>query len=312
MEIISETSDFCMNRPSAVAIGKFDGVHLGHRLLLNELVKQTDNGLRPTVFTFDPSPEVFFGFGKGELSTKEEKRELFSRIGIEVLIEFPFNKETAAIPAENFVLDILLGRMKAQFIAAGPDLSFGDRGKGNFELLRTLSSHKGCEVEMIDKLTMDGKTISSTLIRSLVQDGEMEEAAHYLGRNYSVRGMIRHGLANGRKIGFPTINQIPPAGKLMPPNGVYFTRTTIGGRQFRSITNIGDNPTIGDHNAVTVETFLFDYRGDLYGEEAVVELLHYHRPERKFSDLQALKAQIENDRQSAACFHEQAVGAGSF
>ena len=133
MQIISGTTQFRIEEPTAVAIGKFDGLHQGHRKLLNEIIAQKEDGLKAAVFTFDPSPEIFFGMNPSrELSTNSEKRQLFEEIGIDILVEFPFNKETAAISPENFVIDILRGRMNAAFVAAGTDLSFGAMGKGNF------------------------------------------------------------------------------------------------------------------------------------------------------------------------------------
>ncbi len=306
MKIISGTADFTLESPTAVAIGKFDGVHLGHRLLLNELIQQKKNGLSPTILTFDPSPEIFFGYGSdGELSTKEEKRKLFEEAGIETLIEFPFNSQTATVPAEDFVLNVLLRRMKAQFIAAGPDLSFGDKGKGNFELLRVLAAHEGCDVRMIDKLRLNGYTVSSTLIRSCVHEGEMEKTAEYLGTPYSIRGTVIHGLENGRKIGFPTVNLVPDDGKILPPKGVFFSKTCFDGKEYRSITNIGNNPTVGGISEIRVETHIFEFDGDIYDKQIEVKLLHFHRPERKFEDFSHLQLQIEADAAAAREYLEE-------
>lgn len=227
MQIISGTTEFQIGHDTAVAIGKFDGVHRGHRKLLAEILRQKEDGLLAAIFTFEPSPEVFFGMSPSrELSTREEKRALFEEMGIDILVEFPFNRETAAISPEDFVLKILVGKMRTRFVAAGTDLSFGDRGKGNFALLNSLARHYGFETKMIDKVEQDGKVISSTLVRNLVEEGEMEEAAACLGSPYSITGAIVHGRALGRRIGIPTLNQTPPEDKLLPPFGVYYS----GGR----------------------------------------------------------------------------------
>ena len=176
MQIISGTTQFRIEEGTAVAIGKFDGLHLGHRKLLREILRQKEDGLKAAVFTFDPSPEVFFGMNPArELSTNEEKRELFREIGIDILVEFPFNKATAAITPERFVIDILCGMMNAKFVAAGTDLSFGAMGKGNFSMLSSLARHLGFETCKIDKIERNGKVISSTLIRGFVEEGNMED-----------------------------------------------------------------------------------------------------------------------------------------
>ena len=224
MRIISGTTNFMIPEGTAVAIGKFDGLHLGHRKLLAEILRQKEDGLKAAVFTFDPSPEVFFGMNPSrELSTNREKRELFREIGIDILVEFPFNKDTAAISPEDFVIDILVKRMNAKFVAAGTDLSFGAQGKGNFTLLASLARHLGFEACKIDKIERNGKVISSTLIRGLVEEGNMEEAAACLGAPYKITGKIVHGKALGRRIGIPTLNQTPPSDKLLPPFGVYYS-----------------------------------------------------------------------------------------
>ena len=287
-----------------MAIGKFDGLHLGHRKLLSEILRQKEDGLKAAVFTFDPSPEVFFGMNPArELSTNEEKRDLFREIGIDILVEFPFNKETAAISPEDFVIDILCGRMNAKFGAAGTDLSFGSMGKGNFTMLSSLARHMGFETCKIDKIERNGKVISSTLIRELVEEGNMEEAAACLGAPYKITGKIVHGRALGRRIGIPTLNQMPPTDKLLPPFGVYYSEVKADGRIFKGITNIGIKPTVTNDNQVTVETSLYDFSGDLYGETAEVSLLTFRRPEMRFSGVSELKKTMEKDIRAGEIYH---------
>ena len=287
-----------------MAIGKFDGLHLGHRKLLSEILRQKEDGLKAAVFTFDPSPEVFFGMNPArELSTNEEKRDLFREIGIDILVEFPFNKETAAITPEDFVIDILCGRMNAKYVAAGTDLSFGSMGKGNFTMLSSLARHMGFETCKIDKIERNGKVISSTLIRELVEEGNMEEAAACLGAPYKITGKIVHGRALGRRIGIPTLNQMPPTDKLLPPFGVYYSEVKADGRIFKGITNIGIKPTVTNDNQVTVETSLYDFSGDLYGETAEVSLLTFRRPEMRFSGVSELKKTMEKDIRAGEIYH---------
>ena len=304
MQIISRTTQFKIPDGTAVAIGKFDGLHLGHRKLLDVILRQKEDGLKAAVFTFDPSPEVFFGMNPArELSTNREKRELFREIGIDILVEFPFNKDTAAISPEDFVIDILVNRMNAKFVAAGTDLSFGAKGQGNFAMLSSLARHLGFETCKIDKIERNGKVISSTLIRGLVEEGNMEEAAACLGAPYKITGKIVHGKALGRRIGIPTLNQTPPSDKLLPPFGVYYSEVKTDGRIFKGITNIGIKPTVTNDNRVTVETSLYDFSGDLYGETAEVSLLTFRRPEMRFSGIAELKKTMEKDIRAGEIYH---------
>ena len=304
MQIIRDTTDFVSPGETAVSIGKFDGVHLGHRRLLEELIDQKEKGLLATVFTFDPYPEVFFGYGsKQMLTTLEEKEQIFEKMGIDILVEFPFNAVSAATPSREFVTRFLCSHLRARFIAAGPDLSFGDHGSGNFSLLEELAPEYGFTAKKIEKVIMDENIISSTLIRRLISTGEVTTAARYLGEPYMVRGRIVHGKALGRRIGIPTLNQVPPEDKLLPPFGVYYSDVLIGEKKYCGMTNIGIKPTVSEENRVTVETYLYDFRDDIYGETATVQLLTHRRPEMKFGSLEELKKTMEQDIQAGRVYH---------
>lgn len=304
MQIIRDTTDFVSPGETAVSIGKFDGVHLGHRRLLEELIDQKEKGLLATVFTFDPYPEVFFGYGsKQMLTTLEEKEQIFEKMGIDILVEFPFNAVSAATPSREFVTRFLCSHLRARFIAAGPDLSFGDHGSGNFSLLEELAPEYGFTAKKIEKVIMDENIISSTLIRRLISTGEVTTAARYLGEPYMVRGRIVHGKALGRRIGIPTLNQVPPEDKLLPPFGVYYSDVLIGVKKYCGMTNIGIKPTVSEEKRVTVETYLYDFRDDIYGETATVQLLTHRRPEMKFGSLEELKRTMEQDIQAGRVYH---------
>ena len=304
MQIIRDTTDFVSPGETAVSIGKFDGVHLGHRRLLEELIDQKEKGLLATVFTFDPYPEVFFGYGsKQMLTTLEEKEQIFEKMGIDILVEFPFNAVSAATPSREFVTRFLCSHLRARFIAAGPDLSFGDHGSGNFSLLEELAPEYGFTAKKIEKVIMDENIISSTLIRRLISTGEVTTAARYLGEPYMVRGRIVHGKALGRRIGIPTLNQVPPEDKLLPPFGVYYSDVLIGEKKYCGMTNIGIKPTVSEEKRVTVETYLYDFRDDIYGETATVQLLTHRRPEMKFGSLEELKKTMEQDIQAGRVYH---------
>lgn len=304
MQIIEGRTVFQIEGKSAVAIGKFDGIHKGHLELLTHILEQKKRGLLAVVFTFYPSASAFFGNKEEkELTTLLEKRRIFETLGVDVLVEFPLNKETAGISAENFVTDILAGQMHAAYIAAGVDLSFGDKGRGNKELLQEMAGDFECQVEIIDKVMEGEREISSTYVREEVEHGRMEEASRLLGRSYSITGQVEAGKKLGRKLGMPTLNVYPGKEKLLPPDGVYYSITHCGGNTFESITNIGKKPTVNDTALISAETYLYHVSEDLYGKEIVTELLHFKRPEQKFSDIEQLKAQMERDLQEGEIYH---------
>ena len=306
MEIIADSLDFQLNRETAIAIGKFDGVHVGHRRLLEEILEKKKDGLEACVFTFDVSPAVLFGFSDGKvLTTREEKRRIFKELGVDVLVEFPMTHQTAAIEAEEFARKYLADALCGRFIAAGDDLSFGRYGKGDAKLLQRLSAELDFDVKTISKVEIDGTPVSSTYVRSLVERGKMEEATRFLGEPYCVDGEVLHGRHLGHALGFPTINQLPSQDKLLPPFGVYASKVRIGQKLYPAITNVGLKPTVSEEpgsekegretRRAGVETHLFEYDGDLYGQEVQTYLHRFVRPERRFESLEELKAQIAKD-----------------
>ena len=296
MEIITNTKDFYLKTETAAALGKFDGVHIGHRRLLDEIILQKSRGLVACVFTFDPTPAVFFGNSDGrELTTKEEKRLLFERLGIDILIEFPLDKTAAAMPPETFAERVLAKQMNVSFIAAGSDLSFGAKGAGDAALLRRLGPELGFEVKTIEKVCLDGSEVSSTYVRSQVESGHMQTAERLLGMPYMVAGKVTQGNKLGRKLGFPTVNLLPGNSKLLPPNGVYFAKVRHGKKVYRAISNVGYKPTVASERILGVESYIYDFSGMIYGEEIEVHLCEFLRPERRFESEDALREQLEED-----------------
>lgn len=295
MRIIERTTEFHLSERSAVAIGKFDGVHLGHRKLIDKIIEQKSEKRLATVFTFDTSAAAFFGGEEKELTTLTEKRQIFEEMGIDVLIEFPLNRETAATEPEEFIHRYLAAQMKAAYICAGDDLSFGRNGSGNYELLAKYADRYDYRTEMIDKVMADGDAVSSTRVRKAVREGQMEAVTRMLGTPYSVSGRVEHGRKLGRTIGMPTANLIPVKDKLLPPNGVYYSRAVIDGQLCRGISNVGCKPTVNDGQTVGIETYFYDFTGDLYGRNITVYLLAFRRPEMKFDSVEHLKEQMEKD-----------------
>ena len=304
VEIIANTTEFQLNRDTAVAIGKFDGIHIGHQKLLGEVRKRKEEGLATCVFTFDPPPHMLFGpKDRKVLSTREEQRVVFEKLGVDILIEFPLNWETAGIEPEVFARKILATQMRVKYLAAGTDLSFGARGAGNAALLQKLAPELGFEVETIEKVYLRGEEVSSTWLRSCVERGEMEVAEELLGTSYMVSGKVVGGKQLGRKLGFPTINVIPEEDKLLPPCGVYFSEVVVDGGRYAAISNVGYKPTVTEEKKLGVETFLYGFERMIYGENVEVYLKHFHRNEQRFSGVEALRKQLEADISIGEKFH---------
>lgn len=304
MEIICDTTEFWLEKPSAVTLGKFDGIHRGHRELLSCILKQKERGLKAVVFTFHPSAAVFFGQSSGEeITTRQEKRKLFEEAGVDILIEFPLNRETAATEPEKFVKQYLAAQMRTAYLAAGEDITFGRGGEGNRGLLERLSDSYGYRLRIIKKMKEGSREISSTYVREEVEKGHMETVQKLLGRYYSFEGRVEEGRKLGRRLGMPTLNLYPPKEKLLPPKGVYYAMVCTEEGRYPGITNIGRKPTVNDTDTVSVETYLYDFEGDMYGREIVTELLQFKRPEQKFADVSGLKRQMEADIAEGRIFH---------
>ena len=288
MRLITGTTEFETTEATAISLGKFDGLHMGHQLLVNRILKKKEEGLKALIFTFD--------FGeRPTLLLPEERRALLKKWGVDYLIECPFVESLAHMEAEDFVREILVKRLHVKYLAVGTDFHFGHNRKGSYQLLEAMQEECGFEVEVVEKACYDGEEISSTRIRRELEQGHMELVNQLLGYNFSVTGEVLHGRQIGRTLGLPTTNLLPGPGKLLPPNGVYATRTRIADEIFEGITNIGHKPTVGAEPRRGVETFLFDLDRNLYGDVITVNFYGFERPERKFESLEALKARIEQD-----------------
>ena len=273
---------------------------MGHKELLSKILEKKKDGLKATVFTFDPSPEEFFvGHSVPQLFTREEKLKAFQELGVDILVMFPLNDDTAATDPEEFVRRILVDELNAGFIAAGSDVSFGDKGKGDSKLLERLGKELSYELCIIDKVKIDGEEVSSTRVRNAVSDGDMDLTERLLGTKYSISGIVEHGNHLGHTIGVPTVNILPPSMKLLPPYGVYSSTVKIGKNEFKGMTNIGRKPTVSEKEKVGVETYIYDFDRDVYGEYIEVVLHSFVRPEIKFENMEQLKLQIQQDIKNA-------------
>lgn len=296
MQLIQGTTEFELTIDSAVAVGKFDGIHRGHQKLLERILQKKRDGMQAVVFTFDPSPVVFFGkHPVRSVTTRAERRRIFERIGIDVLIEFPLTADTAAMSPEKYVEDVLVGKMNTAYVAAGTDVSFGSGGTGDATLLASAGKNYGFKVEILDKICVHGREISSSFVREELEKGNMELVTELIGAPYSITGTVVHGRRLGRTIGMPTVNLLPEADKLLPPRGVYYSQVSYRGRHYKSISNIGCKPTVSDENVMGVETYLYNFDEDIYGKDIIVNLLAFKRPEMKFDSLEGLKRQMQED-----------------
>lgn len=318
MQIISETIEFKITEPTAVVLGKFDGVHIGHQLLITKLLEQKKKGLKTVVFTFDKSPASLFiqdGDTYRELCTLQEKRDIFEQYGVDVLIEFPMNIETAAIPAEEFITEILQKRLNCKSLIAGEDISFGYKGIGDCNMLLDYSRSGGFCAEILEKLMIKDVLpeedsvgeVSSTYIRKEICAGNVAKANALLGREFSVTGQVIHGNHLGSTVlDMPTANIKWPENKVFPAFGVYFTRILADNTWYNGITNVGIKPTIeqGGQKEVLAESYLYDFDADLYGKTVTVAFYAYHRPEQKFENLESLKVQLQKDMRAGREFGE--------
>ncbi len=300
MQVISGTLDFKICEETVVAIGKFDGIHKGHGEIIKKMLAYKSKGLKMVVFTFDiPPASVFYGVNQKVLTTNEEKRRIFQELSVDYLIEFPFYEKSAAITAEQFIEQILLDRLNVKAVVVGSDCRFGYKGFGNGKLLCKFGEQYGFETQIVDKLFLDNREISSTYVREEIEAGHIETANRLLMNPYLFYGEVVHGRKLGRTLGMPTVNLLPKPEKLLPPCGVYFSRVNHMGQEYRAITNIGSKPTVSDgkpgYPVMGVETYIYNFNQDVYGDYLYVSLYKFVRKEMKFLDVNELKAQMQND-----------------
>ncbi len=283
---------------TVITLGKFDGVHRGHRKLINTVKKiRQEHGWKSVVFTFNISPQIVLGQKPKEvLMTNRERFVFLERQGFDYLVECPFTEEIRTMTPELFISEVLVKKLNAGAIVVGDDFHFGKDRAGNAETLIVAGKAYGFEVHVIKKEadSVGGRDISSSFIREELALGHMEKVKELLGFSYYITGTIAKGKQLGSKIGIPTINVYPPEEKLLPPDGVYISKVMIDGIMYRGVTNIGTNPTVqGDR--LSVETHLLDCKLDLYGKEAHIYLLKFQRPELTFSGIEELQKQMEKD-----------------
>src|SRR5437763_9850273 len=297
MKLFHGTENANIARPTVLTLGVFDGLHLGHQLIMKTVVDRAHaTGAVPTVTTFEPHPRAVLHPSSAPplLQTFDQKIEALSVLGVEQTIIIHFDQAFSQIRAEDFLRDTVVNRLHAKEVYLGRGFFFGHNREGNIDLLRSVSERLGFCADEVPEVRLHGKRIGSTRIRELLLEGRVNLARRMLGRPYGVEGPVVRGAARGNQLGFPTAN-IHPHNRVIPRGGVYVTATLIEGQWRRSVTNIGTRPTFDDNLGPSVETHALNWSGDLYGDIVRVRFLHRLRAEKKFGTIDELKTQIARD-----------------
>ena len=305
MKRFERTEDMGRIEPSCVALGNFDGVHVGHKQLIRAAVsKAKEKGLAGAVFTFSNHTRNLIPGAKPvkNIVYKEEKEALIEELGVDYYFSVPFTQEIMKMSPEDFVRVFLCESLNAKEIFCGFNYHFGFKGAGDTKLLRILGAKYGFHVNEVKAVSVEGDVVSSTLIRNMIMAGEMEECSKYLGRNYDIGGEVVVGNRLGRKIGFPTSNIMIDESMVTPPNGVYVTYCIYNGVKYPGVTNVGIKPTVGAFQK-NMETHIFNFDKELYGKQIKVEFIKKTRDEVKFRSIEELSAQIAKDCSEAKAYH---------
>lgn len=285
-------------RKRVIALGFFDGVHLGHGALLRRVTERAKElNAISTAVTFDAHPKtIILGQGAPLLTTPSDRADLMRRLyGIQEIIVARFDSSLMHMGWREFVTDYLVAQNGAAHLVAGHDFHFGYMGQGNPQRLQQLCADLGIGCDIIPPVSLDDLTVSSTYIRTLVAQGEMERATQFLGHPFCLTEQVRHGKKLGSRLGFPTVNLHIPAGCVVPAFGVYASRLWVDGQSFAAATNVGVRPTVDDDGSVTVEGTLLDFSGSLYEKTVRMDFYKRLRPEQKFETLDALRTQVMCD-----------------
>lgn len=300
MKIYSCIKDFNPVKNAIVTIGTFDGVHLGHQAVFNQMKAEAKkrNG-ETVVVTFYPHPRIVLGLDSANLKfikTQEKKIQCIERAGIDHLIIVEFTKEFAKTSSEVFIKELIIDKIKPKVLIIGYDHQFGKDREGSFKQLMELSTQHNFIVRKIEEQDVEGVTISSTIIRNLLNQGEITEANRLLGHEYSITGIVVRGQSIGHNLGFPTANiEVEDEYKLIAAVGVYACRVYYGNKEYKGMSNIGHRPTI-DHGDLTIEVNIFDFNKPIYGEEITITFVQRMRDEHKFENIEALKEQLAKDK----------------
>jgi|LSQX01.1.fsa_nt_gb riboflavin kinase/FMN adenylyltransferase len=299
MEVIRGIKNRTFTKPLGVGLGNFDGLHIGHIALINALINECKvNDLDSMVYTFAKHPENILKkkLATPLLITVEKKAELLNSLPLDYLFYEDFDESFSKMQPEDFVKDILVNNFNIKLAMAGFDYTFGYKGRGNADMLKKLGEKYNFRVIIIPPIKINDEIISSTLIRKYLAKGDMEKTFFLLGRHYSVTGVVKSGHRIGSRLGFPTANINPEDYLILPASGVYITKTSIDGKLYKSITNIGTAPTIkNEGNKVNIETHILDFNENIYEENIEVFFIKKIRDEKKFNNKEELIQQIKSD-----------------
>ncbi|UWX55324.1 bifunctional riboflavin kinase/FAD synthetase [Maribacter litopenaei] len=302
MITVQSISKYDENHPVAITIGTFDGVHIGHRKILEKVINHAKNSdLKSAVLTFFPHPRMVLQKDANIklLNTIDEKKSILEKMGLDILVIHPFTKEFSRLSATEFVRDLLVNKLKSKKIIIGYDHRFGRNRNANITDLIAFGNTLDFSVEEIPAQEIDEVSVSSTKIRKALEQGDVETANSYLGYDYMLTGTIKRGKGLGRKIHFPTANvTIEESYKLIPKNGSYIVKSSIHGNDVYGMMNIGYNPTVNG-TSKTIEVHFFDFEDDLYDKKLQIELLSRLRDEQKFDSLEGLKTQLARDKKKS-------------
>ena len=297
MQVENELAQFSPLKETLLTIGVFDGVHLGHKFLIAELVRlATKQNLLSCVITFRQHPRDLLSPKRKllYLCSVPERIQLLKNEGVDIVVALTFNRELAKLSARDFV-GLLQKHLKMHGLVIGPDFTLGRNREGNIEALRSLGQEMGFCVIVIAPKIINGEVASSTAIRQALAEGNMEKVTRLMGRPFSLRGKVARGEHRGTGLGFPTVNLSIDAKMALPPDGVYATWANIDGQEYQAMTNIGRRPTFGDNNERTIESFIINYNYDVYGKEVKIEIIQRLREEKAFDNVEELKKQIAED-----------------
>lgn len=318
MQEIRDSKDFHIKEYTAVTFGKFDGIHRGHQELIRAILEKKTCGFKTVVFTFSIPQMAAFGKESLVLTTYAEKRTLLEKLGVDYLVEFPFTNDVKTMSPDDFIKDIIVKKLNAAYLAVGEDFHFGFNRMGNAKMLQQKGQAFGYRTDIFKKLTyraLEGKkdAISSSWIRRLLEEGNMEDVANMLGRPYSICGNVIHGRSLGHTIGFATLNIRPTSDKALPPRGVYFCKVNMQNKCLEGMANLGVRPTVEkdvSKSDLLLEIHLLQYDGEAYGEFIEADLLHFERPEKQFSGIEFLRQQLVKDKESCRCYFEKRENSG--
>jgi len=302
MKVIRNIREIEYDKRTAVSVGTFDGVHSGHRKIIDKLNSVRDSkGLRSVLITFDPHPQIVLKNRAKDiriLSTLEEKLEIFSQLNIDITYVINFTKDFANTTADDFYRNYLIDKIGLNDLVLGYDHMFGKNREGNYDTLKELSAKYEFTVDRVDEYKPDDFHISSSVLRELLSaDGNVKKAAIILGRNYSIEGTVVEGKKLGRELGYPTANiKIPDEFKLIPAIGIYAVEVILNGNTYTGMMSIGRNPTVTDDKSIKLEANIFDFNDDIYGEKIKIGFIDRIREEIKFENIDKLRSQLHSDK----------------